>query len=104
RSRIGVLVEERLAGRDEAGCAVAAHERVILMEGVRHAALAGVEALERLDRLALARDGQRGAGIDRIAIDDCRTRTATGAVTHPLGAGHIQAIAQGVEQGAPWLD
>ena len=100
----GVLVEERLARGDEAGRAVAAHQAVVLVEGVGHAVLAGVEALERLDRLALARDGQRGAGIDRVAVDDRRAGAAARAIADPLGAGHVEPVAQRVEQRAARLD
>ena len=104
RRRVGVLVEEGLAGGDEAGRAVAAHQAVVLVEGVGHALLAGVEALQGLDRLALARDGQRGAGVDRVAVDDRRAGAAARAIADPLGAGHVEPVAQRVEQRAPRLD
>ena len=78
--RVRVLVQERLAGGDEPGRAVAAHQAVVLVEGVGDALLAGVEALQGLDRLALAGDGQRGARVDRVAVDDrrCRRRSSRG--------------------------
>src|SRR5262249_5114179 len=101
---VRVLVDERLDGRDEPGRAVAAHEAVVLVEGVGNPLLARVEALEGLDRLALTRDGQGCAGINRIAVDDRGACAAAPAVADPLRTRDVQPIAERVEQRAAWLD
>ena len=80
RVGLGFLSRSALQAVTKPGRAVAAHQAVVLVEGVGHALLAGVEALEGLDRLALAGDGQRGARVDRVAVDDrrCRRRSSPG--------------------------
>ena len=67
-----------------------------LLNRVKIAALH--QAFDGRDGFALGFDSQGGAGIDRLAIDDHRASAASGAVADALGAGHVQVIAQGVEQ------
>src|SRR5262249_8568139 len=53
---------------------------------------------------ALACDRQCRAGVDGIAVDDDGAGATARAVAYPLGPGDLQAIAEGVEQGAARLD
>src|SRR4029077_12709379 len=48
KARVRVLVEQGFAGGDKTGGAVAAHERVVFVEGVWHAFLPGVKAFQSL--------------------------------------------------------
>src|SRR5208337_3070674 len=102
--RVGVLVQHGLAGGDEPRRAVTAHQGVVLVKGVGYSLLPGVEALQGLDRLPLAGDGQRGARVHRRTVDDRRAGAAACPVANALGAGHVQPVAQGIEQGGSRLD
>ena len=106
QSGIGIAVEERLGGHDEAGRAEAALLGVVLhergLEGIELVAVA--EALHRMDGGELEGDRQQAARIDRIAVDQHRAGAAGAAVADPLGTRQLQMIAQGVEQRRPRLE
>ena len=56
------------------------------------------QSVDRADLFALHFDRERRAGIDGAAVDDHRAGTAGAAIAHPLVAGEIGAVADGIEQ------
>src|SRR5262245_53557995 len=62
------------------------------------------EPFDGLDRAALGLDGEHAAGIDRPAVEDHGAGAAGAAVADLLGAGQVEMVAQGVEQGDPRLE
>ena len=101
-----VLVEGGPHGDDEAGRAEAALLGVVLDEGGRH----GVELPPPpsdsavLDVLAAGLEGEHGAGVDRAAVEHDGAGAAGAAVADALAAGHVEVVAQGVEQRDARLD
>src|SRR5664279_5901967 len=92
-SGIGVPLEQRERGHDLAGGAHAALERIVLHEGglERVELPACGDALDRTDLGALARGGQREAGVRRVAVDPHRAGAALAAPAHVFRAGEVQA-------------
>ena len=62
------------------------------------------EAFDGLDVAALRIDGEDGAGVDALAVEDDGAGSTGAAVADLLGAGVIQVIAQRVEQRDAGLD
>ncbi len=62
------------------------------------------EAFDGFDLLALRVDGEHGAAIHHLFVDDDGAGAAGAAVADALGAGQIELIAQGVEQSGARLD
>src|SRR5262249_53088110 len=62
------------------------------------------ESLGRGDLLALRLDGEHGAGVDRLVIEEHGAGAAGTAVADPFAAGDVEVIAQRVEQGDARLD
>src|SRR5215218_4008485 len=71
-ARVRVLVEQGLGGHDEAGRAEAALLGVVLDEGrLERMELGGpAEPLDGLDGPALGLDGEHGAGVDGLAVEE----------------------------------
>src|SRR5262249_31593292 len=96
--RIWVFVQERLARGNEAWRAIAAHQAVVAMKRRRHSRF--IEAFKCLDVLALAGDCERGARINRLAVqNDCASAAST-AIAPALGTSYIKPVPQRVEQRA----
>src|SRR5262245_52901141 len=95
-----MFFEQRRTGHDERWRAEPALLSVVvperLLDRVELAVL--FESFDGPNLLALRLDGQRRAGIDRLAVHDHRAGAASGAVADPLGAGDVQIVAQRVEQ------
>ena len=62
------------------------------------------QRLGRLDLLALGLQGQHGAGVDRLAVEQDGAGAAGAAIADALAAGDVEVIAQGVEQRDARLD
>ena len=101
-----MLVEERLAGDDEAGRTEPALLGVVLDEGRldRSKLPVGREPFDRRDLLPLRLEGEHRAGVDGLAPDDHGAGPAGGAVAHLLGSREVEVVAQRVEQGHARLD
>ena len=101
-----MLFEQRDRGHDEARRAEAAHERVHVAEGLLHGMqrVAGGETVDGTNLFALHLDRERRARVNGAAVDDHRAGAARPAVAHALVAGHVGAIADGVEQRHARLD
>jgi hypothetical protein len=95
-----MFLEQRNARHDESRRAEAAHQRVLLAEGLldRVQRRALCQAVDVANLLALALDRERRARIHGAAVDDHRARAARAAIAAPLAAGQIRAHAQRVEQ------
>src|SRR5215813_4163930 len=100
RRRRGMFFEQRRAGHDEAGSAKAALLRVVVPEGLLDRMEIAVlfESFDGPNLLALRLDGQRRAGINRLAVHDHRAGAACGAVADAFGPGDVQIVPQRVEQ------
>src|SRR5688572_27620336 len=105
-ARVGVAVEQGLRGHDEAGRAETALLGVVLDEcSLERMELARPAApLDGLDGPALGLDGEHGAGVDGLAFEEDGAGAAGAAVADLLGAGEVEVVAQGVEQGDPGLE
>src|SRR5262249_16658273 len=104
-SRIGVLVQECLAGHDKSGSAETALLGVIVDKSLLHRvqSLPGQQAFDRRYLLSLSFDCQHRARINGFAIDDHRTGTARSAVAHAFSAGKVQIVAQRIQQRDAWF-
>src|SRR4051794_10796906 len=89
--RVGVFLEEADAGHDEARRAEAAHQRVLVAEGLLHGVqLSGSrEPVDVANLLALDLDGECRAGVDRTAVDQHRAGAAGAAIAAALVAGQV---------------
>src|SRR5262245_2050507 len=101
-----MFFQQRRAGHDEAGSAEPALLRVVVPEGLLDRVELAVlfESFDGPNLLALRLDGQRRAGVDRLAVNDHRAGAASGAIAHAFGAGDVQIVAQRVEQRDARLD
>src|SRR6185312_12651865 len=97
---VGIVIEERARGHDEARSAEAALLGVVLYEGgLDRAERAGpAEALDRLNGCVLSGDRQDAAGVDGVAVEQNRAGAAGAAIADALGARQLELVAQGVEQ------
>src|SRR5215510_78496 len=101
-----MFFEQRRTGHDEAWRAEPALLRVVvperLLDRVELAVL--FESFDGPYLLALRLDGQRRAGVNRLAVNDHRACAASGAVADAFGPGDVQVVAQRVEQRDARLD
>ena len=97
-------IAERRA--DLAGGAVAALEAVVLEEGLlqRVQLVAVGQALDGGDLGAVGGDREHQAGVDAAAVEQDGAGAALAVVAALLGAGQIEVLAQGVEQGGAVVD
>src|SRR5829696_2457941 len=106
--RIRRFLEQCDRGGDEPRRAEAAHQPVLVAEGLLDGVENGVlrEALDGADPLPLRFDRQCRAGVDRLAVRNHRAGAAGAAIAHPLRAGDrwIGPRAQRVEQRHSRLD
>src|SRR5207245_10868276 len=104
--RVRVLVEKSLASHHESRRAEPALLRVVLHESSHHGVQVTIsrKAFNGLDIMTLRLDGQRGARINRFAVNDPRAGAAGGSVADPLGTGDVQAGAAGVQDGDAGLE
>jgi len=104
--RVGVFVQESLGRNHEARRAVAALHGVPLAVGVDQGLPLGIgrDALDGLDRLALAFHGEGAAGKNGPAVDDDGAGAAHAPVAHVLGPGEAELELQGALQGPVGLD
>src|SRR5262249_26564497 len=84
--RIGVLVEERLAGHNEARCAEAALLSIVVDECLlnRMQLVALHQIFNGADRFALCLDRQNRARVDRSSVDDHCASAAGCSIAYPL--------------------
>src|ERR1700693_1925416 len=101
RTRMRVLIEKRLEGHDEPGCAETTLRSVVIDECLlnRVGGIALHQALERVDCPARRLDSQDRARIDRPVVEEHSAGSALATIAHALGAGDIKLIAERVEQG-----
>src|ERR1051326_3335169 len=64
----------------------------------------GSEPFERFNLPALGVDGEDGAAIHHLAVDDDGAGAAGAAVADALGCREIQAMAESIAEGGAWLD
>ena len=104
-SGVGVLVEHRLAGHDEAGSAEAALRCVVVDKGLLDGMQLAVfhQGFDGRDLFSLALDGEHRASVDGLVVEQDRAGAALSFVADALGAGDVERIAQGVEQRNPWF-
>ena len=62
------------------------------------------ETLDGRDLLAVVREREREAGVDPAAVDEHRATAALAVVATLFCTGHLEAFAQGVEQGHARID
>ena len=104
--RVGVVVQQRPRGHQHPGRAEPALERVALVEAlldrVQHAV--DLERLDGADLVALAHRGQRGAGLQRLAVHQHDAGAAVGCVAAPVRAGQALGVADEVHEQRARLD
>ena len=101
-----MFADECRAGHNKPRCAEAALLRVVLHKRFLHRIhlLRRTDSFHRCDLAALGLDGEHGAGINRVAIDQDGAGAASAAVADFLAAGEVEPIAQRVEQRNAGLD
>src|SRR5262249_8964339 len=102
---LGVLLQQRLGGDDEAGRADAALQRRVFKELL----LKRMQPLRRRDpfngrQLAtLDFDGEHEARIYEAAVENYVAGAAVAVVATLLGACEVQFVAQHIQEALPWL-
>src|SRR5262249_25610332 len=104
--RVRMFLEQADARHDESRRAKAAHQRVLVAEGLLHRMqrAAARQTVDRANLLALHFDRERRARVDGSTVDDHRARAAGAAVAAALVARQIGAHTQRVEQRDARLD
>src|SRR5262249_48138496 len=100
---VRVLAEQRGAGHDHAGCAVAALHRPDLQKGfLQRVELAvSLQALDGGDLLARASLNAGDAGPGGLAVDEHRAGAAAALAAAVLAPGQVQVVPQDAEQAPP---
>src|SRR3978361_651142 len=86
--------------------AIAALLAVMLHEGGLHRMqlFRRAQSFDRGDAGALMHDREREAGIDAPPVDDYRAGAALPLIAALFGAGHLQVLAQRIEQRSPGIE
>src|SRR5262249_14296705 len=94
------LLEHARGGADLAGRAVTTLKRVVLDERLlqRMDVVVVRKPLDRRDRFAFVRDGEREAALCADAVDQDSAGAALAVIAPLLGAGEAELLAQEVEQ------
>ncbi len=102
----GVLLEKRHRRHHEARRAEAAHQAVVVAEGLLHRVqrVALRQSIDGADVPALRLDGQHRARVVGPSVDDHRAGAAGAAIADTLLSGDVETRAHRVEQRHPWLD
>src|SRR5215217_3918198 len=95
---VGVLVQQRANRQHHPRRAEAALQRVQLMEALLHRVELSVarKPFDGADLRALAHHGERGAGLDRLAVLEHHAGAAVGRVAAPVGAREVERLANEV--------
>src|SRR5262245_40363257 len=98
RIRIRLFAQERVRGRDHAGCAEAALQRAMFAErGLeRRQRFVVAQPFDRDDLGSLGLNGKHQTGSHRIAIDDNRASTADTVLATEMRSGEPQLLAQAI--------
>src|SRR6266581_3054515 len=104
--RVRITLEDGRRGDDHPGRAEAALERVMLVErllqGMEGAVLG--EPLDCRHLVAVGLDGEHGARLDGLAVEQHNAGTAVRRVASDVGAGEAQLVAQEVNEERARLD
>src|SRR3954471_9338829 len=104
--RVRMLLQEARRRHDHPGRAVAALQRVVLLERALHRVQLAVrrETLDRRDLVAVRLDGEQRARLHRLAVEMDGASTAGRRVAADVRAGEVQLLAQRVDEELPGLD
>ena len=103
----GLFLQQVAAGHDHAGRAVAALQRVVLVEGLLHRvqrAVVGGEALDGGDLAAVGLHGEHRAALHALAVEVDGAGAAVAGVAADDGADLAELFAQVVHEQRPGLD
>src|SRR5437870_4039285 len=105
-ARRRVLVQQAHRREHHPGRAVAALQRVLLVERLLHRVELAVrgETLDRRDLRAVRLDSEHGARLDRLAVEQHRAGAARRGVAAHIRARQPQAVAEDVDEELPGLE
>src|SRR5690606_39012287 len=100
-----VLLEETDGRHDHPGGAVAALEAMTLPEPFLYGMelAVGRQTFDRGDGGSVRLDGEHGAGLDRLAVDQHRASPAVAGFAADVGAGEALILTQEVDQQSSWF-
>src|SRR5437763_12347105 len=101
-----MAVKERLGSDHKARSAESALRAIVIHEGLLHRMQFAIlhQRLNRDDGLALRLNGQHGAGIDGLVVEQHGAGSTLAAVANPFRSGDIEVVAERVEQSYTRLD
>src|SRR5690606_13870908 len=102
---VGVLPDQIDRRHDHSGSAVAALQRVLLVEGPLHGVPVPVarQALDRHDLAAVGLDGEHRAALDALAVHEDRAGAAVAGVAADRRAGLPEVIPEEMDEEQPGL-
>src|SRR5712691_3568656 len=103
---IGVAIDQIVGGHDHAGRAEAALQTVLVPERLLQwmQLPVGGKTFDRHHGRPVGLNGEDRAGLDRLPIDEDRTRAALAGVAADVGAGKAEVVAEKVNEEEAGLD
>ena len=104
---VALAMDQVDRGHDHAGRAEAALQAVVLAERLLHrmqGRAVGGQALDGPDLMPVSHDRQRGAGLDRLAVEMHDAGAALRGIAADMGPGQAQVLAQELHQQRAGVD